>query len=219
MIRLYISGDGELDAAMLPQLICAILRTSGVDDPQFEPILPEIPWTKTRLGLVRLQQGSGLARRLEFAAINARSSIADGLAVTLDGDKAQRRTRLQDVMKGRDAIRNRAGQSHIPIALGEARPHGEAWLLADQQAVKDALEFPPDEQLAVANEIVKDPKAVLQGLLRGRFSGRFDTMLAAYEEVARNVALDRCQRAKETGLEEFAEEVRRELGPLFSAKN
>lgn len=197
-LRLWLLGDGERDAAMLPPILEQALG---------EPVevANERPAERSWHGLTLA--GGGYARKLAFAARQALDARADGLVAVVDQDRAEPRARLRELERGREQARARVA---TPVAIGEARPHGEAWLLDDAVAVRLALELPP----AAAIPTVRDGQAkpALDELIDAspRAGERPVDLLA---EIARALDPGRCAHAKETGLADFVDDVRRELSP------
>jgi len=100
----------------------------------------------------------------------------------------------------------------LPTALGEAVPHGEAWLLDDPVAVRRTLRLSAEVKIPTVRE-TKNPKGVLQGLLAKSLRAT-ERPIVIWGEIARELDTERCSHAKTTGFQGFAEEVRHELGPL-----
>ena len=202
MIHLLFVGDGALDSAVIPYLVENIVGTTVQAE--------SVSWARLHGDKV----GHGYKRRVLFAIRQARVRRLQGLVATVDADKDQPRKRLQQLREGRQA--DRAKSSHLPVALGEAVPHLEAWLLDDPVAVREAMELTPNESIPTVRR-TKNPKDILQELLsQSARSG--DRPLVVWPEIARKVSLNRCTHAEETGFKDFAEDSRVELGPLVSGK-
>ena len=114
-------------------------------------------------------------------------------------------------MEGRE--RHRSKNAPFPIALGEADPHFEAWLLDDPAGVRRALGLPGE--IDVVN-VMKSPypKDDLDQLIVK--ASRTDTRISCLAQIAACVDVSRCNHAKQTGLHAFVNEVRTELGPLVT---
>jgi hypothetical protein len=194
MIRILFVGDGERDAATVPHLVARILGVSVEAH--------TIHWKSLRV--------NGYPRKVLFAARQARDAGAVGLVATVDADKDPQREKLRKLVEGRDA--DRASYPSFPIAFGEASPHGEAWLLDDDVAVRSALGLDPQVKIPTVRQ-VSSPKETLEELRREceEGGGNICDVLAA---IAQLVDPRRCVRAKETGFHSLQEEVRRELGQL-----
>lgn len=205
MRRLRIVGDGERDAATVPPLVRGILKADFTAEPS--------PWPRLHRGEKKAPgyhlKGYGL--KLYYLLRSARSSGADGVVATVDADKATRRQRLNEMRKAREA--DRAVRPPLPAALGEARPHSEAWLLDDPAAVREGLGLSRDAQVPNVRDC-SYPKHILEELHRG--SPRHDDApLAVWPDIAAQVEPERCAHKEETGFEAFAQDVQEELGPLF----
>ncbi len=124
---------------------------------------------------------------------------------TLDSDHLK--GRLGELRKARD---EEQAKQHLPAAIGEAHPHGEAWLRDDPVAVVEVLRVPQDCIPTVRNH--RNPKQALQDLID--VSERSEGPTTLLEEIASCLDPGRCQHAKTTGFEAFANEVKRELGRL-----
>ena len=91
-------------------------------------------------------------------------------------------------------------------------PHADAWLLDDPEAIRRALELPHDVEIQTVRQ-TNNPKATLQALIE-LSENETEDLLLILAQIGRHVDPSRCQHAKETGFKKFADEVRRELGPL-----
>ncbi len=198
MIRLLFVGDGPRDAASVPRLVQTILATP------FDGITRE--WAR-----LHGEAGRGLPRKLRFAILLGRDKSAAGLVGTIDADKDPRRQRLRTLQDARQEERVRG--TTMGIALGEASPHGEAWLLDDAVAVREALQLAADANIPTTRQ-TRSPKAALEQLLtQSALAGRRPVEI--WPKIAERVELQRCAHAEETGFAAFAKDVRAELGPLF----
>ena len=187
-MKLLLVGDGERDGATVPPLIEKVLGQ--------EPEVELKPWS-------RLHGAKGYAKKVLFAALQARDENADGLVAVVDRDREPKRKRLQQMVEGRDKANAKLA---MPIALGEADPHGEAWLVDDAQAVREALDLPSDTQIPPVTKI-PDPKGFLQEFINeGAHSEA--PILEVLEAVARKVDLERCRHTKETGFQQLADDLK-----------
>lgn len=202
MIHVFFVGDGERDAATVPHLVEGIL--------QVEVNAETRVWRELR----GHEPGhNGFARKLLYALRVARDTGVDGVVATVDADKPG--GRLRKLKEGRD--RDRALRPPVPAALGEAKPHGEAWVLDDSQAVRDALQLPPDAKIPTVRE-TNTPKGALNALIEQ--SPRVaDKSLDVLRDIARLLQQRRCRHAKDTGFRAFVKEVRAELGPISSVRH
>ncbi len=197
-MRLLFVGDGERDAQTVPCLVESILKT---------PIEFE-----TRQWFHLHGSGPGYDRKLLFALRLVRDQSACGLVATVDRDMDSRRRRLGQLRKGLE--KDRKTHPPIPTALGEAVPHGEAWLLDDSVAVRDVLGLPASVKIPAVGKV--DPKDMLDGLISE--SSFASDHMTALRDIARAVDISRCKGAKKTGLAAFAKEVKSELGPLVASR-
>ncbi len=199
MIQLHFVGDGPRDGATLPRLVERILGAQ-VDGPFKE-------WRH-----VRLHGKSGYAGKMKFVIRAARDDGASGLVAAVDSDKDPQRRRLRDLIAGRDA--DRVSAPPFSAALGEAVPHADAWLLDDPAAIRLALQLSADVEIQTVRQ-TKNAKATLQSLIE-QSEIETEGLLVILAAIARAIDPSRCQHAKETGFNKFAEEIRRELGLLVS---
>jgi hypothetical protein len=199
MIKLLCVGDGERDHATVPHLIGTLLQKSIQ--------LETRPWA--RLSAPR-GPTRGYARKLAFARLVAEDHGCAGLVAVIDRDKDRDGERLKDLRAGRYAQRRTAPP--FPTALGQAIPHGEAWLLDDPIAVRQALQLAPACPVPNVREC-RYPKSDLEQLwTQSPLGGR--GALEAWELIAKLVQRSRCAHRKETGFEKFAQDVHDELGQL-----
>ncbi len=148
MMHLLFVGDGERDAATVPLLVEHLISA------RFESTCKR--WARLH------GKGKGYTRKTLYAVRDARDVSADGLVATLDADKEKKGRRLRQMRAARNADR----QKHppMPTALGEASPHGEAWLLDDPVAVRKAMNLANDTPIPAVRK-TPDPKATLHELL------------------------------------------------------
>jgi hypothetical protein len=201
MIHLLFIGDGPRDHATVPHLVERILDA---------PVRPALStWAR----LHRLGSGSGFSRKLRFATLQAQEANTNGLVLTVDADRDPARRKLKELRNAREAQRTQ--HPRFPTALGEAAPHGEAWLLDDPAAVSQALHLDPNTSIpGVSN--VRSPKAALETLIQVS-SRANERVLEVLADISRLVDPDRYMHANETGFRSFAVEVRHELGPVSQA--
>jgi len=195
MIRLLVVGDGERDAATIPRLVEQVLNTTVAESFR--------PWARLHSG------GRGYSRKLKYAARQAQLARMNGLVADVDRDRSHPGERLREMRLGRQQDRN--SQPPFPTALGEAIPHGEAWLLDDSQAVREVLQLEPDVQIPTPTK-TKNPKQALEDNVEKSNSTQDPRTIWA--EIAKALVPNRCVHAKETGFHAFAEEVKVEFGPL-----
>jgi hypothetical protein len=184
-------GDGARDNAVLPHLVRSLL---GADFPStFQR------WAHLRVG--------GFARKLKFAAIAAIEDKELAIVAVVDRDKAEKHERLLQLKSARDQVH--AKDPDFPIAIGEANPHGEAWLLDDPIALRQVLRLKDD--ITIPSVITTcNPKSELQNLI-DQSPENWSSTLEAMTAIAEEFQHYRCDCRGETGLAEFVEDVLAEL--------
>ena len=197
MIDILFVTDGPRDHVTIPPLIGRILGVTVR--------VNTTPWAR----LHRQSGVRGYRRKLRFAILQARDANALGILATVDRDVHPRRTKLKELLQARDE--DRQENPPFPVALGEAEPHGEAWLLDDPVAVCRGLGLDP--QIKIPNvRNTKSPKQEIEALRKQ--SGREEDILVILADIASHVDPSRYQHAKETGFHGLEREVRHELGPV-----
>ena len=194
MVHLFFVGDGERDAATVPAIVKRLL------DVAFRPTCAR--WARLH------GAGRGYGRKLLYALRQARDRRADGVVATVDADEERKGRRLRTLRDAREGDRSRFAA--IPTALGEAVPHGEAWLLDDPVAVREAMNLPSNAKIPAVRES-SDPKETLHRLLRNGPRAK-DRPLQVWADIAGRVEASRCAHGKATGFHAFVDDVRRELG-------
>jgi len=194
-MQLLFVADGPRDEVVLPHLVQKVVQQAM--QAKFRS------WTS-----IRLNRGSGYQRKLRYATRLARESGLDGVVAVVDRDRANKGERLAKLREGRELDRAKLAAKQLPVVIGEANPHTEAWLLDDANAVRETLNL--DQTVAVPSvRKCKDPKEELHQLITPRASG--ETELDVLSQIAGALDPQRCQHAKETGLEGFLKDVRAEL--------
>ncbi|HOW19816.1 MAG TPA: hypothetical protein PLC79_12340 [Phycisphaerae bacterium] len=198
MIRLLFVVDGERDAVTVPRLVERILTTQVAEETR--------PWARLH------GAPKGYRSKLLFAMRQAQDSHSVGLVAVVDADRDHEGRRLRAMREARDEERTRSAV--FPTALGEAFPHGEAWLLDDPSAVREALGLPADTAVPTVRH-AKNPKKSLEELhATSRRTG--DRPVDVWADIARRLDPSRCAHAAETGFSQFAGEVRCEIGPVVT---
>jgi hypothetical protein len=128
---------------------------------------------------------------------------------TVDTDTDPKRKKLRQLCEAREE--ERACAPAFPMALGEAHPHAEAWLLDDRVAVGWALGLKADNVPNVRK--IDSPKQELEKLKK-RSPRAGDHILQVLSAIAQLVEPSRCDHARETGFHGLVVEVRQELGVL-----
>jgi hypothetical protein len=197
MIRVHFVGDGERDAATVPHLVRNILRI-------------EIHETTTHWPRLN-SAGTGFPKKLRFAMKQTIDAAADGLVAVVDRDKAEKRSRLKELQAGRAEWRANVIAPPLPTALGEASPHGDAWLLDDPAAIRQALELADDVEIKTVRK-TKEPKTTLNELIKGSKYRNEKDIKIVLADIARLVDHQRCAHRDETGFGEFVKDLIAEFG-------
>ena len=154
--------------------------------------------------------GKGYGRKLKYARRVASNESLQGLVAIVDTDRTKPRFRLREMGKARDD--ERAAGHELPIAVGEAKPHAEAWLLDDAQAVRSALSLGEEADVPSVRNL-RDAKGALESLLR-ESPRREDAPRTVWADIAGKLDLKRCAQAKQTGFAAFAKDIKEELGSV-----
>lgn len=201
-LRLLIVGEGPRDEACVPRLAERILESPV--EPQFEN------WAR----LHRRGSKRGLGRKLAYSMRQVKDRGLEGLVATVDSDRRGPSGKLKELKETRGA--EQVAGKGVPAALGEAIPHLEAWLLDDERAVREALNFPTDRSIPSPTK-VRDPKAELDALIAD-----CHPTCEHVEGLTRNcmaLVIERCIHANATDFEDFCADVRTELGPVVARKS
>lgn len=200
MIRLLFVADGPRDSASLPPLVRTIL--SAEIEAEFRA------WKTLR--------ANGYSRKLRFAIRVARDGELAGVVAVVDADRQRDRQTLKKLYEGRTT--DREVRPSFPTAVGEARPHVDAWLLDDAEAVRDGLGL-PNETVVTLFSKTWNPKESLDRLIKqSQHSGT--AMVSDHQDcaelaaIAASVRPERCLHAKSTGFDQFQKDVQGELGTL-----
>ena len=195
-LRLEFVCDGERDAVTLPQLVEGILGCEVAT-------VRASHWQR-----LHRRGGSRYRRKLDYACRRCGPDV-DGLVATVDTDREDRGVRLADLESGRSQV---VSSVPFPIAIGEATPNGDAWLLDDSEAVKRGLSLDPQHKVpGVGNSC----KADLDALRKEAGREEIESLTA----IARLVRVETSRDPKATGLSQFADDVRARLGPLANSDN
>lgn len=198
-LKLLFVGDGPRDEAAVPRLVERVLGEQVEE--QFEA------WKQLHLR----GSGRGLDRKLRYALRQAKDRNLAGVVATVDSDRRGPSDKVSELVQARQSERD-SGNA-MPVGIGEAIPHLEAWLLDDPVSVKLALNLPKDRELPAVSKIA-DPKAALNELWsKCPTSNRIHDCLA---EIARGLEYARCIHASTTGFEAFVKDVRSEFAEFPS---
>jgi hypothetical protein len=184
----YVS-DGERDHQMLPPLVRQVIGEHEVASFR--------AWHDIQLqGSFGRGRNIGYGRKLAFV-IRLAESEQQGVVATVDRDSSDG-GRLRE-------LRDARSTATVPVAVGEAIPHGEAWLIDDLVPLRACLGLDPQ----APRPDMKDPKGSLHQLIRE--TGRSD-LLEVIGEIAAMVVVERCQRARDTGLAAFVSDLKAQIG-------
>lgn len=194
-MRLHLYGDGPRDEVTIPELLRNLLGF---------PVNCEFTqWMKLHVN------GRGYGRKLAYAMIRAKKNRnIDGVVAVIDQDKDKNRNRWNAMKDKRES--QRAGGNLVKTALGEAVPHGEAWLLDDDKAVRDGLGLSPSESIPKVGSGSQKPKQVLEALHK-KSPRSEEGSLDVWADIAQRVTLGTCRSPVTTGFKAFAEEVEQQL--------
>lgn len=201
-------GEGEERRGAVGVLVRRVLADKmgrEVSDWEIErDVLPRVH--------ARSEAVSGYPRKAHLAIEEARIRGCTAVAIVVDRDRTEGGSRLAQLREGRDLAEKSGNPLAYRAALGVAVEMVEAWLLADEQALNEALgldpkapAIPDPEGLDGGPKTESYPKTVFRKLVeRGRaVSG------APYDDVAERVRLDVLERRCKLGFAPFAEELRK----------
>ncbi len=195
MIRLLFVSDGKRDAVTVPRLVEGILDAEIQEETR--------DWARLH------RAGRGYERKLRYSVRQAIAAGAHGVVATVDRDKDKRQSRIGALDQAR--TREREAGNALAIAIGQADPHGDVWLLDDAHAVREGLGLPASTDIPNVRR-TNSPRTIINDLCvqAEEASNPVDLL----SRIARLVTLERCQHAKETGFRKFSSDVIRELGSL-----
>jgi len=203
-------------------------RTDVGDDPRPQPpakgVVPILVHTLCgrpptmfvkRHGMPFMQQRGTLRQKVRFAKRQARLGRSAGAAFVVDSE-GDLRERLEELNAGR-----RMEPGEFPMAVGVAHPCIEAWLLADANALRRALELPanpdvpesPEDLPAPRQDRRNNPKTVLARIAGSRHQDLDADAKHRIAAAMNDMPLVR-QRCP-LGFDPFAGEVEQHLKPLF----
>jgi hypothetical protein len=155
----------------------------------------------------------GYANRLRGLLGLNEGRAADAIVMVVDRDGQRHQDRIDDLNKGRRELK----QESKPCAVGVAIEMIEAWLLADEKALRTALEDPgiqrqPDPESLTARDEASDAhaKGRLQRLMEqalGRTIPKSDFPIH-YAAIAEAAAIEVLRQRCSEGFQPFAEQVR-----------
>ena len=192
MTKVILIVDGGRDVWMLPAIVANHLKVL-VD-------YNTLTWRSSRLRTNK----KGFGRKLKLAVRIAEDEEKDGLIAFVDHDRSPTPRRVE-LDSARQEERD-SGHGQWPIALGEAIPHGEAWLLDAHDAVQTVLSLGADAKIPNAK---KDAKQRLDSLIDAHWGGKRQE---AFEQMAQLVNVATTRNARATGLKSFIDDLFREFG-------
>jgi hypothetical protein len=195
-MQLLFVGDSPRDEAVVPRIVKSIFAYAN--------LAAFRAWKE-----IRLNRGGGYERKLLFAIEVARDAGLDGVVGTVDCDRATPGERLQELRAARAKHHADAAATAKKIAVGEAIPHTEAWLLDDPKAIRDVLGIPSTTELPNVRGCAS-PKDELHSIICA--SPRSDEIaINLLAEIASGIEETRCNHRRETGLQDFLADVKSEL--------
>jgi hypothetical protein len=218
-VRLLLVSEGVLDVGMAGDqgeerrgavgvLVRRLLEEKfGRDVADWEIESAHLPRTHARS-----EDVSGYPRKVLLAIEEAAARGCSSVAIVVDRDRTDGGSRLSELRAGRALAEGQGEPLAYKTALGVAVEMVEAWLLADEQALNEALALTPPtaaipdpEQLDGGPRTEAYPKNVLRALMKraGAVAG------APYDEVAARVRIDVLERRCKLGFAPFAAEVRK----------
>jgi hypothetical protein len=200
-MKVLFVGDGHRDSKVIPAIV---EHTLGLDTGAIANGSTCESWSSVTL------HGRGYARRLPYFVNRARTHKMDGVVCTVDSDKAPKRARLKELLSARQEDRTK--NAPFPTAIGEARPHLEAWLLDDREAVRAALPLPDGLDVPSLKK-ASCPKTSLNALFNACGLRDGDSCSERLAMIAESLDPLRCHNAQETGLKAFVASIREEFGP------
>lgn len=162
---------------------------------------------------IRKHNGAGYPQKAFLAIKEAHREGFDGVIILVDRDgKTVGGDRLAKLREGRQ----KAAQD-VPMraVVGVAIDTIEAWLLADEAAIRHAVGFPVDRQpdpetLDGAKGTPRHPKVLLESCVaKAKASGLRSAEIKL--KIAERASLEVVEKRCPAGFKRFAEEVRREL--------
>jgi hypothetical protein len=154
---------------------------------------------------------SGYERKVYLAIIGAAADDCSSVAVVIDRDRTESGVRLKALRSGRSLTEEKGEPLAYKTALGVAIETVEAWLLADEKALNEALSpsppvqgLPAPEGLDGAPGTANHPKQMFRAFVKRATKD----VAAPYDEVAQRVRIDFLEQRCKEGFAPFAEEVR-----------
>lgn len=197
MIPVLLAGDGERDHIMIPPLLESLLGVR-IHLVEFRA------WSKIQLSN---KHRTNKGYEVKLASLIQSALIRDPIPVvvaTVDTDSdplGEKRKKLEGVLAAEEVVRDQK----VIVIVGEANPHAEAWLLADPQAIREALELHEDCPIP-AIRASNYPKNDLNAL-RDQSRYHKEPLKDWLARVAGCVRSHRCTAKKDTGFDAFESHV------------
>lgn len=203
LAEIVVVVDGEREFEVLAILVSRILGIQVAEKNRSK-------WSHSHsLDIGRLPGLGKVGRRLLFEIRRAHNLEADGVVAAVDRDDG-RYDHLAKLERAREYERGRGKETaEIPVAIGEAAPHFEAWLLDDPDAILTALQLPPDMPIPTVTQC-QSPKKELEALV-ARCESNTSHYRDSFKKIAAELAPERCSCREETGFGAFEDDVRVEF--------
>lgn len=196
MKKVLCIGDGDRESVSLPELVRKLLSIEV--DTEFQA------WHR-----LHDTGGRGYRRKLKYAVIvSARSSRSDAVVAVVDRDTDQNDGKLRELRETRNEIKL-SEEGHVQVAIGEAIPHFEVWLLDDPVAVRLSLALERSHSITDSRNC-SSPKSELDKLI-SQSEISCHPVSETLGQIARQLDIGRCIHADTNGLRDFAEDCKREL--------
>jgi hypothetical protein len=228
-MRILILGEGPTDLGLFPEdegtfdlegpipvLVRRLLEDKGIHTTlEFHPsLLRKIPRLNPGRKMRPADSISGFENKLRGLLGLPLGRGADAIIAVTDRDGEKHKDRILELNKGREHIQE-AGKK---CAVGVAIEMIEAWLLADEKALRSALENKniqrqkdPEEIYASDESSNKHPKGLLNHLIHK--SPKSDKSIPElFAEIARNIDLEVLIQRCPTGFAPFAQQVQELAG-------
>lgn len=216
-VVLEVIGEGRTDIGFVN---CPDESLFGPPDKGVVPILVHALCDKPDAMQVKRRpysslQGKTRAQKVQFAKRQSLYNGSHGMVFVLDSE-GDLKGRVKELIAGRDRE-----HTDYPAAIGVAHPCIEAWLLADEQAIRRALDLSktpdipdqPERLPAPLKDRKHNPKTVLRNAVgegRNELSAKEkDCIAAAMNDMS--LLRNRCPE----GFAPFADEVENRIRPLF----
>jgi Domain of unknown function (DUF4276) len=229
-MRILILGEGPTDLGrieadgtlQLEGVLPILVRKLIGEAPDKKPVelkakilgkVRRFPDSSRRMG--RSQYGYANKLRATLGLKEGRE--ADAIVAVVDRDGKENKDKIVELNKGRNELR----QENKTCAVGLAIETIEAWLLADENALRSALGAPaiqrqPDPETLAGhdNDSEQHPKGRLQRLIAQTQShGIPCDFTAHYANIARNLATQVLEKRCSEGFRPFAFQVRELANP------